>query len=655
MASLADINKTLQEQTSAIEYGNRGTDDLRMKFGAFVDGIKGGAGDRREQEIEAARQNSRVKAAGPRGMSRGFGKGIGGLGGLGKIAGVAGMLGIAGLAAMQFLDGEKIKQNVESILSIGERYNENTLKTLFSDGAVIVALKALGTGLLVFAAGGAASAGVNALDKATMDKFEGSTGWSENVKSNVLTLLSISDGVKDAIKNLAEGVLFVPAMLGLSLGLGIFAAGSALAVGTEAFTQWTGATDWAQNVKDNVITLLSISDELGGKIEALKEGGTFFGVMTGIGLGLGAFGIGAAFANGADAFAKWISGEDDWAQNIVNKVKTLLSISQLEGVGYDTLKFTAAMTAISGSLLGFGLASAGQQALSGLSDWMAPGEGRQDWAQDIKNRVTTLLSLVKDAPGLQNAIDFSAAMGSISAGLGKFAGAQFVGGITNAITAIGKFFTGADTPFDQIMQIANNADDLQKGAVAVDSLTASIDKLGKLKFDGRRINMKAFALDLADSIKVIETAIEGGTFDASWLPFNGKTIKGLNSPEINYDTAIRNIENLRAALRVGVTPGDILDRYGNTFQLPTSLERIEAYGSGSGLSRDRQGPAADGRGKIRIRPGFEENALDALSADRFKDNNYVIVNSDNRTIDNSQNSNQSVVTTGNPADNYTLY
>ena len=655
MASLAEINKTLKEQTSAIEYGNRGTDDLRMKFGAFVDSIKGNAGDRREKELEAARA-SRVKAAGPGGMSRGFGKGIGGLGGFGKLAGIAGMLGIAGLAAMQFLDGEKIKKNVESILSIGERYNENTLKTLFSDGAVIVALKALGTGLLVFAAGGAASAGVNALDKATMDKFELTTGWSENVKSNVLTLLSISDGIGESVKNLAKGVLFVPAMLGLSLGLGIFAAGSALAVSTEAFTQWTGATDWAQNIKDNVITLLSISDELGGKIEALKEGGTFFGVMTGIGLGLGAFGIGAAFANGADAFAKWISGEDDWAQNIVNKVKTLLSISQLEGIGYDTLKFTAAMAAISTSLLGFGLAAAGQQALSGLGDWMAPGEGRQNWAQDIKNRVTTLLSLVKDAPGLQNAKDFSSAMGSISIGLGKFAAANFVGGITNAITAIGKFFTGANTPFDQIMQIANNADDLQKGSVAVTSLTESIDKLGKLKFDGRRINMKAFALDLAESIKVIETAVDGGTFRASWLKFTGEEIKGLSNPEVDYAAAIRNIENLRAALRVGVGPNDITDRYGNTFMLPTNLDTILASGSGSGLSEDRTGAAPDGRGRFRIRPGFEENALDALSADAFKNNgNVVVVAPDNRSYDNSQNSNQNVVTTGNPADNYTLY
>ena len=54
MASLAEINKTLKEQTSAIEYGNEGTDDLRMKFGAFVDSMQGNAGDRREKEYKQA-------------------------------------------------------------------------------------------------------------------------------------------------------------------------------------------------------------------------------------------------------------------------------------------------------------------------------------------------------------------------------------------------------------------------------------------------------------------------------------------------------------------------------------------------------------------------------------------------------------------------
>jgi len=574
MASLADINKTLKEQTSAIEYGNRGTDDLRMKFDAFFDGISGGAGDRREQEIEEQRRASRAaraRAAGPGGMARGFATGLGGLAGglagLGKFAAIA---GIAGLAAMQFLDGEKIAKNVTAILSIGERYKENTVSQLFEDGAVILALKGLGVGLLVFSAGGAAAAGVNALDKATMEKYENSTGWAENIKKNV-------------------------------------------------------------------VTLLSIKDELGGSNAAfVGDSAAFLLAMTGLGLGLAAFGTGAIIAGGADMLADYfVDGEGSWAQTVKDNVKTLLSIADLPNIGYDTAKFVLTMGGLSAGLLAFTTAGGVSSIMDALSDFIAPGEGRQNWAENIKNKAETLLSLVKDAPASQNARKFSAAMGSIAKGLLKFAGADFVGGITNAISAIVKFFTGTDTPFDQIMKIAKNADPLEKGAIAVDSLTVSLDKLGKLKFDGRRINMKAFALDLADSIKVIETAIEGGTFDASWLPFDGKTIKGLNSPEIDYATAIRNIENLRAALRVGVGPNNILDRYGNTFQIPTNLDTIPAYQSGSGLS-NKVRMSGDGRGPVRIRPGFEENALDALSADDYKLDRPIEYNQPTY-IDNSNN------------------
>ena len=741
MASLADINKTLQEQTSAIEYGNRGTDDLRMKFGAFVDGIKGGAGDRREQEIEAARQNSRVKAAGPRGMSRGFGKGIGGMGGLGKLAGVAGMLGIAGLAAMQFLDGEKIATNVNAILGIGERYSENTLKTLLSDGAVILALKGLGTGLLVFSAGAAASAGVNALDKATMDKFETSTGWSQNVKDNVTTLLSISDGLGESVKTLAKGVIFAPAMLGLTAGLAVFAAGSTLAIGSEAFTQWAGAGNWAENIKNNVITLLSISDELGGNVEMLKDGGTFgvamlavggglaafagaqgisvvgeafkkfagaedwatkikenvkillgigdtvagsntemlkksgtfFVAMTGIAAGLTAFAVGASLGTAGDGIAQYFMGENAtgdaqlWSQTIVDNVTNLLSITQL-GIG-KFVGFAGAMTAIGAGLVAFAAAGTGASILDSFSDWIAPGEGRQDWAQNIKNKVTTLLSIVDGESRLQNAKDFSSAMGSISGGLLKFAGAEFVTGISNAVLAIGKFF-GIDSAFDQVMQIADQADPLEKGASAVDSLTVSIEKLGKLKFDGRSINMKEFALDLAESIKVIETAVNGGTFDASWLPFTDQKIEGLSSPDVDYDAAIRNVENLRAALRVGVNPSDITDRYGNTFMLPTNMSTVpRSYGSGrADFSAETisqlqpEGTALyDPLRPNRIRPGFESNALDAIA-----DNNLVlrkmngqqsvfIDSSTTNNNDNSNNSSQQVVTTGPLTDPFSLH
>ena len=578
MASLAEINKTLKEQTSAIEYGNRGTDDLRMKFGAFVDGIKGEAGDRREQEIEqqrsASRAAGRARGAGPRGFGRGFGAGIaglaGGLAGLGKFAAVA---GIAGLAAMQFLDGEKIAKNVTAILSIGERYKEDTISTLFSDGATILALKGLGVGLLVFSAGGAAAAGVDALDKKTLEKYESSTGWAENIKKNVVTLLSIKDELGDS----------APAFIGKSA--------------------------------------------------------TFLLAMGGLGLGLMAFGTGAIISGGADMLGDYFAdGEGGWAQTVKDNVKTLLSIATMPEIGVNTLKFDGVMFALGAGLAAFGL-GAGVVALSDLlADWAADGEGRQNWTEELKKNVRSVLSIV-DMANEGRAVKFAASMGIISGGLVKFGGAGIVDALAKATQAIIQFFTKKESAFDQIMRVATESDNLEKGAAAVDSLTLSLDKLGRLKFQGDRINMKEFALDLADSVKVIETALEGGTFDASWLPFNGKKIKGLNSPEIDYTTAIRNIENLRAALRVGVTPGDILDRYGNTFQIPTSLAPLidpQSYGS---LSQKVK-LSGDGRGPVRIRRGFEENMLDALAADGYKLNNPIqynqTINQDNRTSSSSQ-------------------
>ena len=655
MASLSDINKTLKEQTSAIEYGNRGTDDLRMKFGAFVDGIKGGAGDRREKEIEESRRQSRLAARGPRGLGRGFGAGLGGLAGLGKLAGIAGFLGIAGLAAMQFLDGEKIAKNVTAILSIGERYSEDTLKTLLSDGAVILALKGLGAGLLVFAAGGAASAGVNALDKATMDKFETETGWAENVKKNVLTLLSIADGLGESVKNLAKGVLFVPAMAGLSAGLVAFGIGSSAAIGAEAFSNWAGAGDWAQNIKNNVITLLSIKDELGGSALAfIGDSATFALAMGGIGAGLAAFGTGAIISGGADMLGDYFGDEGNWAQTVVDNVTTLLSIADLPNVGYDTAGFIAVMGGLATGLAAFGIGTGTNALADLLADWAVEGEGRQNWTEELKKNVKNVLSIV-DLANEGKATQFVSAMAQISAGLVAFATAEFIGALGNATKKILAFFTGAESPFEQIMKVADNADPLEKGADAVDSLTVSIEKLGKLKFDGRRINMKAFALDLADSLKVIETAIEGGTFDASWLPFTEKTVKGLNSPDIDYTTAIRNIENLRAALRIGVAPGDVLDRYGNTFALPTNLDTIPAFRSGSGLSEVVKA-SGDGRGPVRIRPGFEENALDAISENRFDRRFRGDLNLLDQSIQDSRVTNQtSIVANGSNVDPFTLH
>ena len=58
MATLAQINDTLKDQTSSIEDGTETTAGLRERFGKFLDRQQG-SGDKREIEIEARQKERR--------------------------------------------------------------------------------------------------------------------------------------------------------------------------------------------------------------------------------------------------------------------------------------------------------------------------------------------------------------------------------------------------------------------------------------------------------------------------------------------------------------------------------------------------------------------------------------------------------------------
>jgi len=671
MADLNAVIQQLKDNKKSTQDVEAAVNRLSGQFALFLN--RGQTAKMKGLEAAAEARSPISKSTSAKGG--GFGAGLGaagmGLGGLLKGGALAGLVGIAGAIAAGLLDGNIIKKNVEAILSIGERYGENTLKQLMSDGAVILALSGIGGALVPFAVGGALNAGVDyfATDWATNVKdnvetllgigdrytedglarlgadgavilaigglgaalvpfgvggalnaglsyfsdgtqwstdvatnvgnllgladdytlaglgilFDGvgvsaalaglgagltvfatgsglaqfadkGTKWATDLKTNVQTLLSIADGPLENIGMLFEAASFPLAMTGLAAGLAIFSAGSLIATTTDAFAKWTGSTDWATNIKDNVVSLLSIKHYLGGNVEMLKDGGAFTLAMSGIGLGLAAFGTGAILSGGTDMLGDWFSKESNtegggnWAQHVVDNVTTLLGIVNTPGIGADTAGFIAVMGGISAGLLAFSTAGGATSIMDALSDWISPGEGRQNWTEEVKKNVNNLLSIVESPEKFENASKFSVAMGSISAGLLKFSGANFVTGLTNAAEAIISFFTGQDNAFDEVMKVADKADDLEKGSRAVDSLTVSIEKLGKLKFDGSTLNMKRFAEDLAASVPVIEKAIMGGKFDDSWLPFTEQTIKGLASPEIDYQTAIANISNLRAAL-----------------------------------------------------------------------------------------------------------
>lgn len=409
-----------------------------------------------EDKLEASRKQVQAKFAGTTSSSVSGGKGFSGLlGGIG--AGLGGALtGLAGVAALATLglslvDADKIKSNVETLLSIGDRYEGDAASIaarLGKDGAVIIGLNALGGALVKFAAGGAFNAGV--------DYFAGD--WAENVTKNVNSILSIGDnfnlttlkGFEDAVKAAA-----LPAFLGaLGKGLTLFALGGAATGTSDGINEFIGigANNWAKGVKDNVETLLSINIGEGvlEKLGSVLKAGTLAIVMTELALGLGAFAVGGA-ATGISNFLN--IGDDNWGETVKSNVESLLSIGNLKTA---TLKNVSGVMASLGAI-GAGLALfGGGAAIAGVGQGVAEvqqsfsikelkeginfltnggGDGPSNWAEGLVKNVKTLLS-IGDITNLKNVSEFTGAMTSIAGGLAVFGGGAAAGAVGVAIAEI---------------------------------------------------------------------------------------------------------------------------------------------------------------------------------------------------------------------------
>jgi hypothetical protein len=231
----------------------------------------------------------------------------------------------------------------------------------------------------------------------------------------------------------------------------------------------------------------------------------------------------------------------------------------------ETGTFLAAMTGIGTGLAVFSAGSA----ISGLSALM----NDEDWALKIKSDVLALLSIGDSLPGddtfIGESSKFFLSMVGIGAGLTAFAAGNFVGTMANAVTAVLSFF-GVDSPFEQLMKLADNADELTQGADALDRLTVSLDKIGQLQFDGKKLRIREFAEDLKEAVPIIEAAIMG---EEGGYIF-GAAIKGLASPDVDYDTAIKNIVMLRQALS-GVVSEDTV----------SGIATVNGAGAGGGAQQ----------------------------------------------------------------------
>ena len=445
---------------------------------------------------------------------------------------------------------ESIKQNVLTLLSIGDAAGGNL--SFLTDAAFFAAAMAgLGLGLFFFAIGEGASAVGGGMSE-TLDYFTGGN-WAESIKQNVLTLLSIGDAAGGNLSFLTDAAFFAAAMAGLGLGLFFFAIGEASsAVGGgmgEALDTFTGG-NWAETIKQNVLTLLSIKDEAGGNLSMFIDSAVFAAAMAGIGLGLVAFAIGgvagAAAAGAGEAVDKFTGG--NWAEQIKQNVITLLSIKDSLGGNWEMLKsggaFFLTMSGIGAGLAAFAFGSGA----AGVAEAVNKFASEEDMADRIVRQVKTLLTLTEEgAVAEEKANIFSRVMGTISSGLMKFAGGKFVAGLADAGTAFLNFLSGGESPIQEMLNIADRAADIFAGANAIDKVGDALNKISGLKFDGSNINMTDFANDLMRAIPAIETAIMGGVVGEGFFS-SGTTIKGLASPDINFEQATKRIKELQMAI-----------------------------------------------------------------------------------------------------------
>ena len=487
------------------------------------------------------------------------------LAGAGLLAGGAGMF----LKELNNMDVDKIKENVKGLLSIQDDFG-GAGEFFKKGGTFTLAMAGIGIGLAVFSAGST----VAGMSQKLLDKF--STNWADGVKENVVTLMSIEKELGGAGAFLGDSATFVLAMTGIAAGLAIFGLGSAVAgVGAglpDAISKFTSGNSFAQGIKDNVLTLLSISDELGGKVSLLAESTTFYAAMSGIGVGLAVFGMGAGIAglaNGLNNFSN-----PDWAQSIVNNAVVLLSLKDQLGGKIALLSesgvFLAAMTGIGAGLAVFGVGA-------GISRFMKEGMG-----SSIKTNVVELMSISEHVGG---DFDLKAdkvriGLGHLGDGLRNFTGGGIGAALTNMGVGIIEFFTPGKSPIEKILAIGDKSEQINKAATGIDRLKIALEKLSGIEFKGGNINIAGMLDDFGHLPRLLD-GLANGNPSGEPIEFEtrgmNKTIdfrNGILDPSLKVPQINKVMTEVNSALGFG-TPR-------NAAMAPAQSESNANSGGGAG-------------------------------------------------------------------------
>ena len=397
--------------------------------------------------------------------------------------------GVAGLTIRLVQAGfaEKVVHIVTTLMQIPAALGGNEA-ALAGGGVFLAVMLGIGLGLLVFGIGQAV---------ASLTIRLAQEGFAEKVLQIVTKLMEIPAALGGNVAALAGGGTFLAVMIGIGLGLLVFGTGLAVS----ALVLKLVNDDFAGKVLQIVSKLMEVPAALGGPEQALKDAGTFGLVMLALGAGLLVFGAGLGLAVLVTSLA-----QDNFAENVVHIVTTLLSINNLfSGVGDVLLQGGTFILTMLGIAAGLYIFSAGTLAASLVT--LVSG----NFADKVVQTVMTLLGIKDQLGGAKEAFgevgSFLLIMAGIAAGLLVFS-------IGEAAAGIASFIGGAGTGGKGIAQdIADKVGILMQ--VAKDTDEAAVDKL-KLVLGKMREAISAFTGNIfqagSEGLKNLLTS--GGPLDA---------------------------------------------------------------------------------------------------------------------------------------------
>ena len=408
---------------------------------------------------------------------------------------------------------------------------------------------------------------------------------TDKIKENVDDLLSMAESDRMTVANVA-GV--AATMTALGVGLAAFSVGAGASAAIAKFTE---GTDWPQEIKDNVTTLLSIgdipgmggdaaavsatltglgiglaafgigkaADGVGTAISSFSEGNFadnikkevetllsidtgekgdvsgFVKTLTGLGVGLAAFSVGKGTAGVADAVTKF-SGEN-FAEDIKREVETLLSIDT--GAKGDVSGFVGTMTALSAGLVAFAIGKGSAGAADALTKFTAG----DNFAEDIKREVDTLLT-IGDSANLDRTLAATGSLTALGAGLTAFGAGKGVNALADIGSSVIGFFTGSKSPVEQAIEVGEKADTIHAGA---DAFSAFADVFERMSTMGDiSIDMDDAIEDMVEYTKTLEKILQGGKLTIG----KNFTTDGLANLTGDVDKAVANINRVRGALQL---------------------------------------------------------------------------------------------------------